>query len=198
MRVKRGDFLRSIQGQVGWYPDQAGLVEVMPAHGTCWNQAILSNLNHSMISQWFLHCLNTSTTLWTPTQQHSHEGTCPPGTCALWSGGTFLPGGVAIMDNHIQFGDTHRHFFQSRQDLRFDKAHFLLYSKTGPFLISLNPTPSPISVHELVICETTSKFIFHGWMFITHIEKPQNRLEHILQGKKAKCFKNSIKTYKKC
>lgn len=161
----------------------------MPAHGRCWNQAILSNLNHSRISQWFLHCLNTSTTLWTPTQQHSHEGTCPLGTCALWSGGTFLPGGVAIMDNHIQFGDTHRHFFQSRQDLRFDKAHFLLYSKTGPFLISLNPTPSPISVHELVICETMSNFFFHGWMFITHIEKPQNRLEHILQGKKTNVSK---------
>lgn len=162
-----------------------------------WNQAILSNLNRSMISQWFLLYLNMSTTLWTPTQQHSHEGTWPPGTCDLWWRETFIPGGVAILDNHIQFADTHRHICQSRQDRHFDKVHFLFYSKTGPFLISLNPTPSPISIRELVICETMSNFIFNGWVFITHIEKPQNRLEHILQGKKAKCFKNSIKTYKK-
>lgn len=33
MRVKRDDSPRSIQGQVGWGPDQPGLVEVGPACG---------------------------------------------------------------------------------------------------------------------------------------------------------------------
>lgn len=137
-----------------------------------------------MVPWCFLSWLNKSTTLFTPTQYHSHEGTCPAATCALWSGGTFIPGGVAIRDTHIQFGDTHRHVFQSRQSLHFDKAHFLFYDKTGQFLISLNPTPSPCFNTWISYFETMTNFIFRGWMLIIHIEKPQNRLEHLPEGKK--------------